>query len=123
MAITSPRARPWTPGGVPTRLLLFGLAAAVAAAGSYVVIAGNPLTRGRETPTYQTAQVSQGNVQLTVAATGPITNPASVPLSFKSSGKLADVDVAVGQQVKAGQTLALLDTTDLQIAVDQAQGA
>src|SRR5438876_3161445 len=120
MALSAPRARPWTAGRVPTRLLLIGLAAALALGGSYIAIAGNPLTRNQQTPTYQTAPVSTGTLQVTVAATGPITNPASVPLSFKSSGKLAEVDVAVGQQVAAGQTLARLDTTDLKIALDQA---
>src|SRR5256885_1400854 len=123
MAVSAPRVRPWIPGNVPTRLLLLGLAGAVAVGGSYLVIAGNPLTRNQQVTTYQTAQVSQGTLQVTVAATGPITNPASVPLSFKSSGKLAEVDVAIGQQVTAGQALAKLDTTDLQIAVDQAQAA
>ena len=122
MAVSAPRVGPF-PGNVPARLLLLGLAAAVAVGGSYLVIAGNPLNRNQQAPTYQTAQVSQGNLQVTVAATGPITNPASVPLSFKSSGKLAEVDVSVGQHVTAGQALAKLDTTDLQIAVDQAKAA
>src|SRR5947207_10012972 len=123
MAVSAPRARPWMPGNVPNRLLLLGLAAAVAAGGSYLAIAGNPLTRNQQVTTYQTAAVSQGTLQVTVAATGPISNPASVPLSFKSSGKLAELDAAVGQHVTAGQALAKLDTTDLQIAVDQAQAA
>lgn len=123
MAISAPRTRAWTPGGIPKRVFLLGLAAAVAAGGWYVAIAGNPLPRGQSVPTYQTAAVSQGTLQVTVAATGPITNPASVPLSFKSSGKLSEVDVSVGQQVTAGQTLAKQDTTDLQLAVDQAQAA
>src|SRR5207247_2356649 len=123
MALSAPRARPWTPGGIPTRLLLLGLAAAVALGGTYIAIAGNPLTRNQQATTYQTARATQGNLQMTVAATGPITNPASVPLSFKSAGKLAEVDVAVGQQVTQGQTLAKLDTGDLQIALDQARAA
>src|SRR5712691_379266 len=123
MALSTPRARAWTPGHIPSRFLLLGLAAAVALGGTYVAIAGNPLTRNQQVTTYQTAAVGQGTLQVTVAATGPITNPASVPLSFKSSGKLAEVDVAIGQQVTAGQALAQLDTTDLQIAVDQAQAA
>ena len=123
MALSAPRARPWTPGGVPNRLLLFGLAAAVAIGGAYFAIAGNPFTRGQQTPVYQTSPVRDGTLQVTVAATGPITNPASVPLSFKSSGKLSEVDVAVGQTVTAGQTLAKIDTSDLQAALDQARAA
>ena len=103
MAVTAPRARPWSPGRVPTRLLAVGLALALALAGAYVLIAGNPFNRAAATPTYQTTPASLGSVQTTVSATGPITFPASVPLSFKSSGKLTEVDVAVGQTVTAGQ--------------------
>jgi HlyD family secretion protein len=123
MALSAPRARPWNPGGVPGRLLLLGLAGAVALGGTYVALAGNPFTRNQQATTYQTEPVSTGTVQVTVAATGPITNPASVPLSFKSSGKLTEVDVAVGQTVNPGQTLAKLDTSDLELALDQAQAA
>jgi multidrug efflux pump subunit AcrA (membrane-fusion protein) len=47
--------------------------------------------------------------------------PASVPLSFPNSGKLSEVDVTVGQAIAAGQVLAKLDTTAVEIAVDQAQ--
>ena len=58
-----------------------------------------------------------------MSASGPVTVPASVPLSFPSSGKLSEVDVSIGQSVSAGQVLAKLDTTELQIAAGQAQAA
>ena len=121
MAVSAPRARPLFGGRVPSRLLLLGLALAVALGGAYAAIAGNPFARSNATPTYQTAAATLGALQVTVSATGPITTAASVPLSFKSSGKLSEVDVAIGQTVTAGQTLAKEDTTDLQTAVDQAQ--
>src|SRR5919197_743672 len=106
MAVSAPRVRPWIPGNIPNRLLLLGLAAAVALGGAYIAIAGNPLTRNQQVTTYQTAAVTQGTLQVTVAATGPVSNPVSVPLSFKSSGKLSEIDVAIGQRVTAGQALA-----------------
>src|SRR6202165_2308375 len=121
MALSAPRTRPWTPGRVPIRLLLLGLASAVAVGGTYVAVAGNPFARNQPAVTYQTSAVNQGTVQVTVSATGPVTIPASVPLSFPNSGKLSEVDVTVGQAVAAGQVLAQLDTSALQIAVDQAQ--
>ena len=111
MAVSAPRSRPWSPGRVPTRLLLLGLAAVVAAGGTYVAIEGNPLTRNQQTVTYPTSAVKQGTLQVTVSATGPITNPSTIPLSFKSSGKLAQLMVGLGQQVAAGQVLAQMDTT------------
>src|SRR5438309_1038506 len=117
MALAIPRPRT----GPPLRFLLAGLAAAVAVGGSYVAFFGNPLTNSQKTLTYPTSPVSTGTLQVTVAATGPVTNGSSVPLTFKSTGKLAEVDVTVGQQVKAGDVLARLDTSDLQTALDQDQ--
>src|SRR3984893_4415915 len=99
MAVSAPRTRTWSPGRIPNRLLLLGLAVVVAAGGTYVAIAGNPLTRSQQAVTYPTSAVRQGTLQVTVSATGPITNPATVPLSFKSSGKLAELDVTLGQGV------------------------
>jgi RND family efflux transporter MFP subunit len=42
-------------------------------------------------------------------------------LAFQSSGQITQLDVQVGDRVKAGQVLARLDTTDLELAVAQAQ--
>ena len=121
MAATAPRTRAWSAGRIPTRLLALGLALTVALGGAYVAFVGNPFARTTTAPTYQTSAASVGTVQVTVSATGPIVAPTSIPLSFKSSGKLSEVDVSVGQTVTAGQVLAKVDTTDLQAAVDQAQ--
>src|SRR6185437_11239523 len=120
MAVTSERARPWVPGWLPNRWLLLLLGVAVVAGAGYVV-AADPLHRNQSAPTLQTSTVSQGRLQVAVNATGPITNPQAVPLSFKSSGTLTEIDVNVGQTVKAGQVLAKEDTSDLQAQVDQAQ--
>src|SRR5579864_8368132 len=121
MALSRPHARPLLPTSVPRRVLFIGLAAAVGLGSTYVAVEGNPLARNQQAPVYATAPVRQGTLQVTVSATGPVTSAQSVPLSFKSSGKLAEVDVAVGQQVTAGQVLARMDPGDLQAVVDQAQ--
>src|SRR5215208_4159190 len=52
------------------------------------------------TVTYQTATVSRGTVAETVSATGPIAAAKTLPITFSSSGRLADLKVAVGQTVK-----------------------
>ena len=62
-----------------------------------------------------------GEIRSTISATGPITNPASLPLTFKSSGKLVDLRVQVGDRVTAGQVLAQLDASDLEANLAQAQ--
>ncbi len=89
------------------------------------------LSRARElipglassTPTYATTTVGRGNVTVSVTATGPVSAITSIPLSFKESGKLAEIKVNVGDHVTKGQVLATLDTSDLQIALEQAQAS
>ncbi|MDQ6857978.1 MAG: biotin/lipoyl-binding protein [Chloroflexota bacterium] len=69
----------------------------------------------------RTAQVSRGAVTQTVAVSGSVSSAGTVKLNPPASGKVAQLFVAVGQQVAAGQPLARLDTTDLQAAVTTAQ--
>jgi HlyD family secretion protein len=70
---------------------------------------------------YLTAPVQRTDLAETVAATGPIIAPSAVPLNFKNSGKVAEIDVTVGDTVQAGQILAKLDPTDLENQLRQAQ--
>lgn len=83
------------------------------------VVVAQAATSAKPT-TYQYASVRQGTLTLTVSGTGPVT-AALYNLSFATSGRIAEIDVQVGQQVTAGQTLARLDTTSLQDALNQAQ--
>jgi multidrug efflux pump subunit AcrA (membrane-fusion protein) len=76
---------------------------------------------GSPAPTFETSRVQRGDLILSVTATGPIATVDTIPLTFKTSGKLADLKVGVGTQVKQGQVLAILDTSDLQTALTQAQ--
>ncbi len=70
---------------------------------------------------YITATVKTGNIKKTVNATGTIQAPTQDNLSFSGSGKVTEIDVKVGDQVKAGQVLAKQDQTDAQNQVIQAQ--
>jgi len=72
-------------------------------------------------PSFQTSTVRRGDVVATVTATGPIAAVNSLPLTFKASGKLAELKVGVGDHVTKGQVLAIEDTTDLQTALEQAK--
>lgn len=72
--------------------------------------------------TYDYQKVYQSDFSLTVSATGPLQS-GTYNVVFSGSGKLSEVDVKVGQTVKQGQTLAKLDKTSLQDALDQAQAA
>ncbi len=69
----------------------------------------------------RTAQVTRGSVTQTVSVSGSVNAAGQVKLNFKSTGKLLEVYVSTGQQVTAGQRLAKLDTSDLEVALAQAQ--
>jgi HlyD family secretion protein len=69
----------------------------------------------------RTAQVSRGAVTQTVAVSGSVSSAGTVKLNPATNGKVAQLLVAVGQQVTPGQPLARLDTTDLQAALTTAQ--
>ena len=71
-------------------------------------------------PTYQYQKVTQGNIALTVNMTGTLQG-GTYNVVFSGSGKIAEIDVKVGQAVNKGQVLAKLDKTSLEDAVRQAQ--
>ncbi len=70
---------------------------------------------------YTTIPVATGNLTQTVSTSGPLQAKAEYDMNFSTSGQISAIDVHVGQQVKAGQTLATLNAPNLQIAVQQAQ--
>ncbi|HEV2010984.1 MAG TPA: biotin/lipoyl-binding protein [Candidatus Limnocylindria bacterium] len=69
----------------------------------------------------RTAQVARGAVTQTVAVSGSVSSAGTIKLNPATNAKVAQLYVAVGQQVTAGQPLAKLDTTDLQAALATAQ--
>jgi len=69
----------------------------------------------------ETAVVRRGMLLVTVSATGSLVPQAEVSLAFTSGGRVAEVLVAEGQVVAAGQALARLDTDDLALQVAQAE--
>ncbi len=71
--------------------------------------------------TTQTFAVQRGNLVATVNAAGNVSAPNTVSLAFSSSGRVASVPVKVGDQVKKGQLLMQLDTTDLELSLKAAQ--
>lgn len=69
----------------------------------------------------QFAQVKRQDIKATVSSSGTLTGKDTANLKFKSSGKLAYINVKAGDKVYAGQVIAGLDTQDLNITLQQAQ--
>ena len=70
-----------------------------------------------------TAKAKMGNVSKVITATGTVSFPHAIPLTFQQSGKIVQLNVKVGDLVKAGQVLAKTDDTKLSTAVLQAQAS
>jgi len=64
-----------------------------------------------------------GTIRQTVLATGTIAAAQQANLNFGVSGQVTAVSATVGQQVKAGQTLATVDAASLPSQVAQAKAA
>lgn len=82
-----------------------------------VAVAGGTgwyLTRGTDEPaaTVETAQATRGTLATTVTLPGTASSTSSVALTFPVAGKIAEVNVVIGQVVKAGDQLARVDDTD-----------
>ena len=73
--------------------------------------------------TLQTATARTGNIVLRASGTGTLTAAVESSLGFKTSGTLTVLNVQVGSQVKAGDLIAQLDSSNQQLALAQAQQA
>ncbi len=61
---------------------------------------------------YQTTTVRRGNITVTVSGTGHVVPSKTANLGFPVSGEIAELNVQVGDTVKAGQILARLKNID-----------
>jgi HlyD family secretion protein len=71
----------------------------------------------------QTVAVERGALRVSVDATGSVAPESRLELNFKSAGRVAEIMVKEGDQVKAGDVLARLETADLEQAIIQAQAS
>ena len=79
--------------------------------------------RGEQTETSQKqiAEVTRGDLIVTVSADGNLDMPRQVQLKFGTPGTVKEVFVIEGQQVKEGTLLAKLDDTTQMLAIASAQ--
>jgi len=103
------------------RAKVWGVAAVVAVLIAGVVIFFYP--KNDVTPQYKTAQVQQGNLIVTVTATGKLEPVNQVDVGTEVSGTIETVPVNYNDRVKAGQVLAMLDTDTLEAQVLKSQAS
>ncbi len=69
----------------------------------------------------QAGQVTRATLSSVIESSGSAIPETSVTLSFGASGTVSKVNVRLGDEVKKGDVLAELDTTDPELAVAQAE--
>ncbi len=74
-------------------------------------------------PFYDTQAVVKQDLKQTVEVTGQVAPRDRIDLAFKGSGKLARLNVRVGQEVKAGDVLAELNANDLRYSAERARAS
>src|SRR6185503_11292044 len=78
-------------------------------------------TSTAEEAALQTARATIGDLALYADGTGTVIPAAESSFGFSGSGQVSQINVQVGDQVRAGQVLAQLDDTDAEIQLAQAQ--
>jgi HlyD family secretion protein len=106
---------------IRARVALIGLAALALAACSGMP--GGAPGLGQAAAPERSATIARGVLLSTVNATGNIQAESETRLAFQQPGKVAEVNVEVGSQVKKGDVIARLDTTDLDLALKQARAS
>lgn len=102
-------------------LLLVLVLAALAGAGYYYYTAYYLPAQVTPEPVLQTARVRTGDIVISIAGAGNLLPTEQVSVGFYSGGVVAEVNVAVGEVVEAGQIMAKLDDTALQLQLAQSQ--
>ncbi|MDE3192792.1 MAG: biotin/lipoyl-binding protein [Chloroflexota bacterium] len=125
VGVPSLRGRPVTPPRAGWTGALFGTwKGRIALLVLVAMMAGAVVYRSATAPTapgYRTVAAQRGDVAQLVRITGTVDPATDTRVVFKIPGRLAETLVTVGQSVTAGQTLARLDASDLQLALAQAK--
>lgn len=89
-----------------------------------VILVGLTACQGGETATQQQpVTVTRGDLTVSINGSGFIETSNEAKLSFGTGGKIKEITVDEGDEVKKGQVLARLDTSPLELALTQSQVA
>src|SRR6185503_13208643 len=102
-------------------LIIMSAVVLILTAGGAYAYQRDAARRAAQAAAIRSELVKTGDIRATVSASGSIAPEAEVKLSFPVNGTVARVLVELGDVVKKGQILARLSTTDLELAVAQAE--
>lgn len=103
------------------RTAVVGIVIALAA---LVLVVGRARLRGgQDAPRYRTAEVTRGDLVLSVSASGTVQAVALVEVKSRATGTVRAVFVDEGTTVRRGQVLVEIDDPDARAAVENARGA
>jgi RND family efflux transporter MFP subunit len=88
--------------------------------GIIILVAWYMIASSNKSLKVETAQVSKGNLILSVSTSGLVHADQYSALTFPSGGKIASVRVKAGDKVKKGQVIASLDLISLNAVYQQA---
>lgn len=97
------------------------LVVAIAVVVGRIVFATKDGANGADTAAIKTATVERGNIAVTIEATGTIKPLNIVEVSSKASGKILELKVDAGDYVQKDDIIAVVETTYVQISLEQAQ--
>ena len=97
------------------------LVVAVAVVVGRIVFATKDGANGADASAIKTATVERGDIAVTIDATGTIKPLNIVEVSSKASGKILELKVDAGDYVQKDDIIAIIETTYVQISLEQAQ--
>ena len=97
------------------------LVVAVAVAVGRIVLAPKDGANGADASAIKTATVERGDIAVNIDATGTIKPLNIVEVSSKASGKILELRVDAGDYVEKDQIIAVIETTYVQISLEQAE--
>lgn len=97
------------------------LVVAVAVVVGRMVFATRDEAANPDASAVKTAMVERGNIAVTIEATGTIKPLNIVKVSSKASGKILKLNVDAGDYVEKDEIIAVIETTYVQISLEQAQ--
>src|SRR2546423_12279794 len=122
MTTTSPTARNRRRRGPSRRVLVaIGFVVLVILAAVAVLNQGGSASAAVKAPA--TVAVTRGRIVGSVNGNGAIAAAQTVELAFQAAGTVKSVSVNAGDSVQAGQVLAELESSDLQLSLANAQSA